>query len=66
MADPIQNGSLRTEAEKGTGDAQDGSLRTEAEKEFAGPSGRIMGSLAGHGGLAGEGGLAGRRGGLAG
>jgi len=31
-----------------------------------GPTGRIMGSLAGHGGLAGPGGLAGRRGGLAG
>lgn len=32
----------------------------------AGPSGRIMGSLAGPGGLAGDGGIAGKRGGIAG
>ena len=31
----IQDGALRTEAEKGTGNAQDGALRTEAEKEAA-------------------------------
>jgi len=36
MADPIKNGALRTEAEKGSGGSQyDGALRTEAEKEAA-------------------------------
>ncbi len=29
----IQDGAVRTETEKGTGNAQDGALRTEAEKE---------------------------------